>query len=734
MSSVFLVVLFTVISNPALTAGQLISGQVRLEATTILPYLIDFPIVPNYQSGQGDCIFDLTINVTLGETLNLRQCSMACDVLELCQGFVHDVSINTCQLKSSTESCQAFPFEPTKVYYIKDNSIYQPVNENGQSPSSFSCQSNAGKVFYVAFMANRPEQPKSPPMELWVTQDEKLLGELAIHVDTKLANRETIQVGYREIRKIEFSADTFRMTDVGLNVTKNDAYGGIIIEPKVIRVSTPENITFVMYGVNKEYYTADAFLSYPKDGLGNRYYASCHWPPTYQCAILVASTNDLENTVVSIRLPKLGAVKSKVNLTSTPARSCYIEWEGRIYDYGDVIELTLKPWDAAELQAACDLTGTYIEANHLVAVWSGNVRSAVGEGMDTRDILTEQLPPINQWGTECAAFPTPNRTIGDFWTVTASHNNTQIFVDKWYPETMIDGNRVAPKTYDQESYILNAGESWRFISHTPAEWMKFFSSKPFMAVSYIHSQTRSDEPADPSMTVCIPTSQFPSGSTPGDTFGYTFITPEGVATNYTNFISIVLEKGREEGLKIEGLPLTTDNGVDIEWRSVPNSTLIGGSFAFYPQRENAQEFRLEHSNGNTPFSAYVYSAGDRESTAYAVGACTTPTTECVRTVEFVVAGDKIDNDCDGLVDEEIRNGIDDDGDGEIDEDYFVTKERIAALIKIIPLPEPFTTTTSTSPATIKSSVTMTVGSTSSTTLKPQQDTCSKGICLQTLVN
>lgn len=31
-------------------------------------------------------------------------------------------------------------------------------------------------------------------------------------------------------------------------------------------------------------------------------------------------------------------------------------------------------------------------------------------------------------------------------------------------------------------------------------------------------------------------------------------------------------------------------------------------------------------------------------------------------------GDKIDNDCDGNVDEEMSNGVDDDGDGKVDED------------------------------------------------------------------
>ena len=46
-------------------------------------------------------------------------------------------------------------------------------------------------------------------------------------------------------------------------------------------------------------------------------------------------------------------------------------------------------------------------------------------------------------------------------------------------------------------------------------------------------------------------------------------------------------------------------------------------------------------------------------------------------------GDEIDNDCDGLIDEEIRDGKDNDGDGEIDEDlalvrFWILKRRVIA--------------------------------------------------------
>ena len=46
-----------------------------------------------------------------------------------------------------------------------------------------------------------------------------------------------------------------------------------------------------------------------------------------------------------------------------------------------------------------------------------------------------------------------------------------------------------------------------------------------------------------------------------------------------------------------------------------------------------------------------------------------------------IPGDVIDNDCDGRTDEERRNGVDDDGDGLVDEDLELVIKQICTFIE-----------------------------------------------------
>ncbi|XP_078580069.1 uncharacterized protein LOC144864137 [Branchiostoma floridae x Branchiostoma japonicum] len=69
---------------------------------------------------------------------------------------------------------------------------------------------------------------------------------------------------------------------------------------------------------------------------------------------------------------------------------------------------------------------------------------------------------------------------------------------------------------------------------------------------------------------------------------------------------------------------------------------------------------LTPSYGFTEMESYGYPGGLRLSRIAASCSTTTP-----------VPADRVDNDCDGRVDEELLNGIDDDDDGLIDEDLAI---------------------------------------------------------------
>lgn len=58
----------------------------------------------------------------------------------------------------------------------------------------------------------------------------------------------------------------------------------------------------------------------------------------------------------------------------------------------------------------------------------GNVRTFVSYNnivtSGSRDHLVEQLPPVSSYGKKFAMFTTPERTVGDFFKIVASQDNT----------------------------------------------------------------------------------------------------------------------------------------------------------------------------------------------------------------------------------------------------------------------------------------------------------------------
>jgi len=60
---------------------------------------------------------------------------------------------------------------------------------------------------------------------------------------------------------------------------------------------------------------------------------------------------------------------------------------------------------------SADLTGTLVKSTQRVAVFSGNIRTAVGIGT-SRDHLVAMIPPVESWGTSYCTVPIPGmRTV-----------------------------------------------------------------------------------------------------------------------------------------------------------------------------------------------------------------------------------------------------------------------------------------------------------------------------------
>nr|XP_034328892.1 IgGFc-binding protein [Crassostrea gigas] len=452
---------------------------------------------------------------------------------------------------------------------------------------------------------------KSLPVELFVTTAKPY--EIKVIVTspkwTSPSVYESFTLTSGQTKQI-FISNEFRMYGIGRG---NNA----------LSVSASDEI--IVYGINKEEYSCDAFLAFPIDVLGTEYYTVSHFPSTYATEFLIASV--FTDTAVDITL--------KLNSDKT-----MIQFEKKLYANGDVLNVLMNPYDTVQIQTMADITGTKITSNQPIVAYSGNRRTNVGVGK-SRDHLVQQLMPTISWGKRFITLPIPTRTTGDFFRFIASENNTVVNT------TGFDYQLNQNVSYTLE--LLNAGD---FVEqyHTSYFYGLVVSSKPIMLVQIVSSQVV--EAADPAMTLIPPIEQFSSE--------YVFTTPKYSRGEYINFFMFVVHSDNAAGLQLDGeyLPLTQ------EYRKITGTNYLA-SYVAVPT--GFHSFR--QTSPIVMFGGYLYGLANMESYGFPAGMRLSPINVPCNVTSGTIP-DGIDNDCDGFIDEELCDGnfADDDADGLIDED------------------------------------------------------------------
>eukprot|EP00058_Branchiostoma_floridae_P019237 XP_002604727.1 hypothetical protein BRAFLDRAFT_122565 [Branchiostoma floridae] len=198
---------------------------------------------------------------------------------------------------------------------------------------------------------------------------------------------------------------------------------------------------------------------------------------------------------------------------------------------------------------------------------------------------------------------------------------------------------------------LNAGDYWEF--DVPSnEYRHVTSSEPVLLVQYSKTGSVDSTATDPFMMFIPPVAQFESE--------YTFATVDLIAdpSASTHHVNLVIRSADKAGLRLDGA-LLPGNTV---WQPVPGTnyeatrlTISGGTH------------RVVHISPIATFGLFSYGYTQPESYGYP-GGLRLAQIAVFCSVTNPVANDRVDNDCDGRVDEELLNGADDDGDGLIDED------------------------------------------------------------------
>jgi len=223
---------------------------------------------------------------------------------------------------------------------------------------------------------------------------------------------------------------------------------------KIIEVDSVEPI--VVYGINQEKYTTDAFTVTPNRNHSNEYIISSYNSPSSYFSIY-----SLED-----------------NMTAEV-----------IYPDNSVESIILDKGEVYTKQTSTDPSGTYIRSDKKIAVFSGSRCANVPVGVSACDTLVEQMIPINSWKKHFLTVPIATRTGGDTFRIYASEDSTNV----WLNDTQIISN-------------LSKGDFWE--KNDIKSVSEIISDKPIMVVQYSNSSDFDGVTSDPFMMIVPGTDQY----------------------------------------------------------------------------------------------------------------------------------------------------------------------------------------------------------------------------------
>ncbi|MBL7996994.1 MAG: IgGFc-binding protein [Candidatus Kapabacteria bacterium] len=223
--------------------------------------------------------------------------------------------------------------------------------------------------------------------------------------------------------------------NVGGPVNRDIAQNGKIARQSFHLTSTEE---VTVYALNQAFTTSDAFLVLPTDANGTDYMVMSY-NADLQINARDASPTPSQYAVVATE------DNTEIRFQNT-ANIALDTLTYRTLNKGDVYLVQ----SLVNNEAANDLTGSRITSTKPIAVFSGHQRATIPlqlrQALVSRDVLIEQLPPINTWGRTALLTPYPlpadATPIGrDRYRVIAAFDSTRVFVNGAQVTMLMTGQR-----------------------------------------------------------------------------------------------------------------------------------------------------------------------------------------------------------------------------------------------------------------------------------------------------
>ncbi len=193
---------------------------------------------------------------------------------------------------------------------------------------------------------------------------------------------------------------------------------------------------------------------------------------------------------------------------------------------------------------AGNLSGTTVHANKPVAVFAGNVATAIPAANDVccADHLEHQLLPVTAWGTRYAVAPLPGpddgRDAHTVYRVVAGDQGADLI--------------FCPEQPPGAPTSLEPGESVAFATDAAFTVRSDDDDESFSLVQFAHSNTEvsTEGLGDPAMAIVVPAGQFERRSV--------FLVPAGYAANWATLVV----RGDGE-VRVDGVLIDADRFAEI---------------------------------------------------------------------------------------------------------------------------------------------------------------------------
>ena len=340
-----------------------------------------------------------------------------------------------------------------------------------------------------------------------------------------------------------------------------------------LSVHVTSDSEIAVFGLNHKEYSSDAFMGLPNNVLGTEYrtinYFTSNTGRPAPGEFWIIGTVDSTNIRVTLRA---------ASSLGTPANSPF--------------RIRLNKGDMYLVQGAGvetnDLTGSHIEADHPVAVFSGHMRCAIPfnarttDGSVSRDHVVEELPPVSAWGDTAIVVPYSSSKQPDLVRAVCAEDQTEITVN------------------DSSVGVFNAGDFYEIEALPGVTAIQ--GSKPIMVGQFMHTSLTGigNSPyGDPALALVVPVEQF---ATPG-----TIVSIMDPTSFTGNFVNVVVDRSDVNSIMLDGAQMNASEFQNID----------GSRFA-YAQHQLQQGTHT--ITGGLPFGATVYALGPVDSYAYTGGA------------------------------------------------------------------------------------------------------------------